>query len=67
MQAVLDPVVRNIILDENNEIQPFSEDKLYAGAMGALTAGLMNLPASIGQYSSLEELESKLSKTEKWT
>lgn len=52
VQAVLDPVVRNIILDENNEIQPFSEDKLYAGAMGALTAGLMNLPASIGQYSS---------------
>lgn len=52
VQAVLDPVVRNIILDENNEFQPFSEDKLYAGAMGALTAGLMNLPSNIGQYAS---------------
>lgn len=41
-QAVLDPVVRNVVLGEHNEIKPFSEDKLYAAALGALSAGLMN-------------------------
>lgn len=42
LQAVLDVPVRNYILGENNEIKPFSEDKLYAGLLGALVAGATN-------------------------
>lgn len=49
VQALLDPVVRNVILNEQNSFEPFSEDKLYAAMMGALTAGLMNLPVSAAQ------------------
>lgn len=50
VQALLDPVVRNVILNEQNSFEPFSEDKLYAAMMGALTAGLMNAPSNLAQY-----------------
>ena len=42
LQAVLDVPIRNYILGENNEVKPFSEDKLYAGLLGALVAGATN-------------------------
>lgn len=45
MQAVLDVVVRNYIFDENNEIKPFDEEKLYQGLIGGFTAGIFNLPS----------------------
>lgn len=40
LQEVLNPVVRNITLNENNQFQPFTEEALYAGILGALTGGL---------------------------
>ena len=44
LQANLDPIVRNVLLDENNEIKPFSEDKLYAGLLGFFNAAVLNAP-----------------------
>ena len=46
LQAVIDPVLRNSILNENNEISPFSEDKLYSALLGAITAGVVNIPSA---------------------
>lgn len=43
MQAWLDPAVRNVIFDENNEVKPFSAEALYNGLIGGLTAGLFNI------------------------
>lgn len=42
LQEILDPVFRNITLDENNEFKPFTADALYAGFLGALGAATMN-------------------------
>ncbi len=42
LQEILDPVFRNITLDENNEFKPFTADALYAGMLGALSAATMN-------------------------
>lgn len=42
LQEVLDPVFRNWALGEANEFQPFSQEALYAGLLGALSAGVMN-------------------------
>lgn len=41
LQEVLDPVFRNLMLDENNQVKPVSEDAAYAGLLGALSAGLL--------------------------
>lgn len=41
LQEVLTPVFRNITLDENNEFKPFTEEALYSGMLGALSAGLL--------------------------
>lgn len=43
LHAVADPIIRNNIFDENNNISPFSEEKLYAAMLGAMTAGLANI------------------------
>ena len=40
-QEVINPVLRNIALDENNPVELVSEDAIYSGIMGALSAGLM--------------------------
>lgn len=45
VQANLDPVLRNITLGENNEIDPTSQDKIDAAIMGALMSLGMNAPA----------------------
>ena len=42
LQEILDPVFRNIMLDEDNEFKPFTADALYAGFLGALGAATMN-------------------------
>lgn len=44
LQTVLEPAFRNVCFDENNEIKLFSSEALYDGLLGALSAGLMNLP-----------------------
>lgn len=44
LQENLDPIFRNIMLDENNEIKPFSRDKLEAALLGFLSASILNAP-----------------------
>lgn len=42
LQAVLDPIFRNAFLGELTNVEPLSEDTLYQGLLGALTAFGMN-------------------------
>lgn len=48
LQEILEPVFRNICLDENNEFKAFTPEALEAGIVGALTAGLLEGPSVIG-------------------
>ena len=47
LQEILEPVVRNVAFDENNEFKPFTADALYSGIMGALSAGMLEGPGTI--------------------
>lgn len=49
LQEVLDPVFRNWALGEANEFDPFTEEALYAGLLGALSAGVMNSVSVVGE------------------
>lgn len=40
LQEVLDPVFRNMMLDENNKVQLVNEEAAYAGILGAISAGM---------------------------
>ncbi|WP_302760050.1 hypothetical protein [Christensenella hongkongensis] len=42
MQSFLEPVLRNLIFGENNEIKLFTEEQLYSGLVGALTSIVAN-------------------------
>lgn len=59
LQEVLDPVFRNITLKENNEVKLVSEDALYAGLLGALTAGALN-STSVIREKTFKSKETKL-------
>lgn len=48
LQEVLTPVFRNIALDENNPVELVSEEAIYAGILGALSAGVLEGPGRIG-------------------
>lgn len=48
LQATIDPIFRNVILGENNEINAFSEEQLYSYLLGALTSIGMN--TATGEY-----------------
>lgn len=50
IQEVLTPLFRNIALLEDNEIELITEDALYSAIIGALNAGVLNLPNNISQY-----------------
>lgn len=41
LQTVLEPVYRNLIFNENNEVKLVSEEAAYSFLLGALSAGLM--------------------------
>ena len=43
IQSALDPVLRNWLLDENNEIKLYDEEYLYEGFLGALTSVLLGV------------------------
>ena len=65
LQAVLDPVVRNYVLGENNEVQLFSEDQLYAAFLGALGSSVMNAPSNLGSVANAQQvLEETVAKQE---
>lgn len=55
LQEILNPVFRNICLDEHNQFKPFTEEALYAGILGALNAGLLNLTALSGMHAESRE------------
>lgn len=42
LQDILNPVVRNVAFDENNEIKPFTAEAMYSGILGALSAGVLD-------------------------
>lgn len=41
LQEILEPVFRNMMLGENNEIRLVTPEAIYSGILGALTAGLL--------------------------
>lgn len=47
LQEVLTPVFRNIALDENNPVELVSEEAIYAGILGALSAGVLEGPGQV--------------------
>ena len=47
LQEVLDPVFQNIMLGTDKDVKLFSTEALYAGFLGALTAGIMEGPTAI--------------------
>lgn len=47
LQEVLTPVFRNIALDENNPVELVSEEAIYAGILGALSAGVLDGPGQV--------------------
>ena len=47
LQEVLDPVVRNLALGEDNKFKPFTEEALYSGVLGAISAGILEGPSSV--------------------
>lgn len=42
IQAILEPVFQNAILDEDNNISLISEDAIYSALIGAVSAGTLN-------------------------
>ena len=43
IQEIADPIIRNIVLDENNDFNLMSDEAKYSFILGALSAGLMDL------------------------
>lgn len=64
LQSSLDPIVRNVIFDENNEVNPFSSDALYEGLIGGLTALFLGGTPSASKQESINRI---LQETEKFS
>ena len=63
LQEILNPVFRNICLDENNEFKVFTEEALYSGIMGALSAGILNAGGTVSDARRLSNI-GKTAKTQ---
>ncbi|MCI5811171.1 MAG: DNA/RNA non-specific endonuclease [Clostridiales bacterium] len=48
LQAVLDPCLKKLILNEESDINLFSAEKVQAAVVGTLKAAVLNLPEVIG-------------------
>ncbi|MBQ7873765.1 MAG: hypothetical protein IJ306_01190 [Oscillospiraceae bacterium] len=48
LQEILDPVFRNYVFNEENEIDPFSQEAIYSFVLGALSAGPFSAAETIG-------------------
>ena len=48
LQEVLDPFFKNIAFGEDNDIRFISEDTLYSGLLGALSAGVLEGGSTVG-------------------
>lgn len=49
LQEVLDPFFKNIAFGEDNDIRFISEEALYSGLLGALSAGILDNVPGIGE------------------
>ena len=49
LQAALEPMIRNIAFDENNEVKLFSTEYAYQGLIGAITAGLLEAGPTVAR------------------
>jgi len=47
LQTFLEPVVRNVVLKEENDVELSSPEAMYSALLGAVTAGILNLPGTI--------------------
>ena len=47
VQELLDPILKNIFLGEDNEVKAFAPEALYAGALGAISGGMFEVPGAI--------------------
>lgn len=63
LQEVIDPWVRNKLLDENNEVKIFSEEALVAGLSGALSSGISNLPNYIANKNNISINQNQTNQT----
>jgi len=50
-QSIIEPVIRNIAFDENNEFKLFTEDALYSGILGAINSAMFNTPKMLSKSS----------------
>lgn len=50
LQELIDPLLKNIAFNENNEINPFSADVWYSFLIGGLTGAVIESPNLIGSY-----------------
>lgn len=65
LQEVLDPLVRNMILGEDNNLNPFNENVMAAGGMGFLVSMLMNAPTTYSSFNKAQERGAELRKSGK--
>ena len=47
VQELLDPVLRNLVLGEENELALYTPEAMYSGLLGALTGGLLEGPNAV--------------------
>ena len=64
LQEYLNPIVRNVTLDENNEAKFFSMQNLEAGLMGAFTSAVMNTPSTISNIRNERQMRSTFNENE---
>ena len=64
LQEYLNPIVRNVTLDENNEAKFFSMQNLEAGLMGAFTSAVMNTPSTISNIRNERQMRSTYNENE---
>ena len=59
LQEILEPVVRELLIDKDGTINISSEDVLYSAIVGALSAGVLNAPSivvnSVSDYKTATE------------
>ena len=63
LQEILNPVFRNICLDENNEFKVFTEDALFSGIVGALSSGILSAGGTVSDVRRLSNI-GKTAKTQ---
>lgn len=50
LQEILEPIYRNLLFDESNQIDLADPEAVYSFMLGALTSGLMEAPGNISSF-----------------